>query len=276
MTFRASAVRLSFVGIFSSLSIAACGGSEANTNGDPGSPYTSDGGKTVVIGDGKNGVYSTPAGGGCVQVGNECVKPQDKCGADARADVIVDSTGKVIEIVCYPAASAPPTIDSNGDVDLSKQNKGVVAIDGADDGIDVAGNVTSSGNNVVVYGQGPAVSVIGGDVTAGGNNFSLRGVTVKKNVTVTGNNATMVLCVVEGDVTIEGNNAVIAECAIYGRLTIKGQNAILVSNRVAGGITIDGGNATCDANVLFSDANANHVIDSGELGAAISCSDKKK
>lgn len=71
--------------------------------------------------------------------------------------------GKVVDVVCYPANSSPPVIEEKGDVTLGQnENKAVVAIDGAADGVDIAGNVTSAGNNVVVYGEGPAVSVIGG------------------------------------------------------------------------------------------------------------------
>jgi|GEM_PF-1528679 len=258
-----------------SFAVVACG-SEAGAP-DAGTPYTSEPNKTVVLGDGKGGTaYVTPTGGGCITTpSGECVKPQDTCKDGERADVIVDSSGKVVEVVCYPGESAPTQVDEKGNVELGKGNKAVVAIDGADDGVDVAGDVTSSGNNVTVYGQGPEVSVIGGDVTAEGNNFSMRGVTVKKDVVVRGNNATLVLCAIEGDVTIEGNNAVIAECTIKGKVTIKGNNSVLVSNRVLGGIAVTGENTVCDANVAWTDGNGNGLLDPGETGSPIECTDKK-
>lgn len=261
----------------SSFVLLACGGSDAAAPSGDNTPYTSDPNKTVVLGDGKGGtVSSTPVGADCITIASgECVKPQDKCKDGERADVIVDSKGKVIEIVCYPATSTPTPIDGQGNVELGKDNKGVVAVDGADDGIDIAGDVSSSGNNVTVYGQGPGVSVIGGDVTASGNNFAMRGVTVKQDVTITGNNATLVLCAIDGDVVIEGNNTVIAECTIKGKVTIKGNNSKLVANEVAGGITVEGSNTVCDGNVTWSDANANGLLDPGEAGASIACTDDK-
>ena len=142
----------------------ACGGNDPPP--PPSDPYTSAPATTVVVGDGKGGaVYGTPSGDGCIKLpSGECVKPQDKCGDGARADVVVDSSGKVVAIVCYPADEAPTPVDDDGDVALGKGNKAVVSIDGADDGVDVAGDVTSSGNNVTVYGQGAGVSVIGGKI----------------------------------------------------------------------------------------------------------------
>jgi len=258
--------------------LVACGSEEpAPIPEGNNTPYTSDPDKTVVIGAAGGTAQVTPTGSGCVTLASgECVKPQDKCKPGERADVIVDSKGKLVEIVCYPAASTPTPVDGQGNVELGKDNKGVVSVDGLDDGVDIAGDVSSTGNNVTVYGQGPGLSVIGGDVSATGNNFSLRGVTVKKSVTVTGNNATFVLCVIEGDVLVEGNNAVIADCTVKGKVTIKGNNTKLVANRVLGGITIEGSNTVCDGNVAWSDKNANGAYDSGEAGAAIECGDSKK
>lgn len=260
--------------------LAACGGGEAAPAPEGNNtPYTSDPNKTVVVGGptASGSAQVTPSGEGCIKLASgECVKPQDTCKEGERADVIVDSQGKLVEIVCYPGNATPTPVDGQGNVELGKDNKGVVAVDGVDDGVDIAGDVTSTGNGVTVYGQGPGVSVIGGDVTASGNNFALRGVTVKKDVVVTGNNATFVLCVIEGDVTITGNNTVIADCTIKGSVTIKGNNTKLVGNRILGAVLVEGGNTVCDGNVLWKDANANGLFDTGEGGAAIACEPTKK
>ena len=268
-------IRYALVLSFSSFGlVAGCGGTDST---DLGTPYTGDADRTVVIGDRNGAVFVTPDGSACLELGGGCVKPQEKCGEGARADVIVDSNGKVVEIVCYPplaGGSAP--LDAQGDVELGKDNKAVVGLDGVADGVDIAGNVTSSGNNVTGFGQGPGLSVIGGNVVASGNNFSLRGVTVRGDVRITGNNATNVLCEVFGDVVVEGNNAVIAECTIYGRLTVVGNNAKLVANRVAGGIVNDGKETVCDGNVGFSDANGDRVVATTELTGALSCGGGKK
>lgn len=262
------------------LAVAACGGSEgAAVEGDD-TPYTSDPNKTVVVGGttASGAQAGATAGSGCVTLPDgSCVEAKG-CAEGERRDVIVDSKGKVVEVVCYPASSAPPIIDAQGNVELGKtDNGGVVAIDGADDGVDIAGNVTSSGNNVTVYGEGPAVSVIGGDVTATGNNFAMRGVTVKGDVEIGGgNNAALVLCVVEGNVHIVGNNNVIADCDVLGDIVIEGVNNTLVANHVGGKIVVERSkNGVCDGNTKWNDANANASFDPGEEGAPLACEGKK-
>lgn len=251
--------------------LAACGESDDGALDGDNTAYTSDPNKTVVVGSA--GATAAQASGACVTLpSGECVEAK-QCGSDERRDVVVDSGGKVIAVVCYPADSAPPTVESDGDVTLGKtDNNGVVAIDGAADGVDIAGDVGAPGNNVVVYGEGPGLSVIGGSVDATGNNFSLRGVTVKKNVRVQGNNATLVLCVIEGDVLLEGNNNVIADCSIGGKLEIRGSNNTIIANEIAGGLELgDDKNTVCDGNVQWTDANANMLVDPGETGAALRC-----
>ncbi|HVJ91352.1 MAG TPA: hypothetical protein VM580_16220 [Labilithrix sp.] len=258
--------------------LLACG-STGDGSAPPGNPYTSDPNTTVVVGPGAGSgtVTRTPTGEECIQLpSGECVKPQKTCRDGERADVIVDSSGKVVEVVCYPASSSPTPVDGQGNIELGKDNKAVVSIDGNDDGIDVAGDVTSKGNNVTVYGQGPAVSVIGGNVDAEGNNFAARGVTVKGNVEISGNNAALVLCVVEGDVIIKGNNATIADCTVRGKIEINGNNSVLVGNRVGKDIVlVDAQNTVCDANTRWTDNNDNGIVDPGETGSSISCSTKK-
>lgn len=269
---RSIVIAVSTAGLFS-----ACSGSDATVSGDN-TPYTSDPNKTVVVGATGGSTASGSAGtaqpsSGCITLpSGECVDAKS-CAPGERRDVVVDSKGKVVAVVCYPADATPPELNSDGDVSLSKtENNGVVAIDGAADGVDVKGNVVAAGNNVVVYGEGPAVSVIGGNVEAGGNDFSLRGVTVQGNVHVVGNNATLVLCVIEGNVVFDGNNNVIANCAIRGNVEIKGVNNTLVSNQIGGQVSVGADkNTVCDSNVVWSDANANKVLDPGETGAAIAC-----
>lgn len=259
----------------------ACGGSDdAQVQGDN-TPYTSDPNKTVVVG-GASGATSAQQGAtsnsGCVTLPDGTCVEAKGCADGERRDVIIDSKGKVVDVVCYPASSDPPVIDSNGNVSLDKnQNNGVVAIDGANDGVDIAGNVTSQGNNVTVYGEGPGVSVIGGNVVASGNNFAMRGVTVKGNVEISGgNNAVLVLCTVEGNVHIVGNNNVIADCDVLGDIVIEGVNNVLVANHVGGTITVsESKNSVCDGNTKWNDANANKVFDSGEAGAALACTNAK-
>lgn len=258
--------------------LVACGGSDDAPVGDD-TAYTSDPDKTVVVGGATgsataSGASTAQPSQGCVTLpSGQCVDAKS-CADGERRDVVLDSAGKVVAVVCYPANANPPEVNAEGNVDLGKTaNGGVVAIDGANDGVDITGNVTSKGNNVVVYGSGPDVSVIGGNVSAEGNNFSMRGVRVKGDVTISGgNNATMVLCVIEGNLTITGNNNVVAECTVLGNITIVGNNNVLVGNEVGGAISVsEAKNLTCDGNVKWSDANANKIVDPGETGAALAC-----
>jgi hypothetical protein len=258
--------------------VVACGSESPPPAEGNNTPYTSDPNKTVVIGAGAESVQTTPAGGCVTLPSGECVTPNKTCKEGERTDVVVDSGGKIVAVVCYPASSTPTQVDEKGNVELGKENKGVVALDGVADGVDIEGNVTSTGNNVTVYGQGAGVSVIGGNVVAEGNNFALRGVTVKGDVTISGgNNAALVLCVIEGNVHITGNNNVIADCSILGNILIEGVNNVLVSNQIGGTISIpDAKNTVCDGNVKWTDANSNKLLDPGESGAALTCGGKTK
>ncbi len=242
--------------------LAACGGEDSSASSGSPSKFGSSKGVTTVIGDGKGG--TAYVSDDCLEIAGECVKPQEKCGKDARADVIVDSKGKVVEVVCYPSSNdTPPNVDGKGDVDLDKETGGIVGDDGDDDGVDIEGNVSAAGNNVTVYGEGPEVSVIGGNVTATGNNFSMRGVTVKGNVNVTANNGTLVLSVIEGDVIYEGNNFVMAETVVLGNVKITGNNAKLLGNSIAGTLEVIGKESICDGN--------RKRLEGGQLGDALSC-----
>lgn len=257
------------------LVVNGCGGGDAAAvpAGDN-TAFTSDPGKTVVIGGTAAAApNNAQSGTACVTLpSGQCVEAKS-CGAGERRDVVIDSSGKVVAVVCYPATSTPPVIDGDGNVELGKtDNGGIVSVDGNADGVDIRGNVSAPGNNVTVYGHGAGVSVIGGSVTATGNNFALRGVTVQGNVEVSGNNATLVLCSVQGNVHIVGNNNVIANCDVFGDIVIEGVNNTLVGNHVLGHIQIsDAKNLVCDANLTWTDTNANKTFDAGEAGAALTC-----
>jgi hypothetical protein len=273
-------VNASAVGSLVVLAFAfGCGGDDATAPPGDNSAYTSDPGKTVVVGGPESAApNAAQAGTGCVTLPSGACVEAKSCGAGERRDVVVDSAGKVVAVVCYPADATPTVIDAQGKVDLDKnQNGGVVALDNKADGIDVAGNVTAAGNNVTVYGHGADVSVIGGSVAATGNNFAMRGVTVQDNVEIGGNNGTLVLCVILGNVHIVGNNNVIANCDVLGDIVIEGVNNTLVGNHVGGMISIgDAKNQVCDGNVKWNDTNANKTVDVGEPGAVLPCSAARK
>lgn len=259
----------------------ACGGDEAapataTTNGNL--PYEKD--RTVVIGpDGKLAPVATPDGKDCLVLANnpdDCTRPQETCGEGARADVVVDAKGKVVAVICYPVDDTPvSTVPESGADSVGADNKEIVVIDGKDDGVDVTGDVNITGNNVVVYGSGPETSIIGGNVSVEKNNGTVHGVRVKGDVRIDGNNTALVDCVIDGNLTITSNNNVVASCTIFGKITVTGNNNTLFYDRACKGIEGESKNMVCEGNVACADANADGLLTPEELGAAITCGDKK-
>lgn len=257
--------------------VVACGGDDAapaTATTDGTFPYEKD--RTVVIGpDGKAAAVPTPDGKDCLELANnpdDCTRPQETCGEGGRADVVVDAKGKVVAVICYPVDGTPvSTVPEGGTDSVGAENKEVVVIDGKDDGVDVTGDVSITGNNVVVYGAGPETSIIGGNVDVEKNNGTVHGVRVKGDVRIDGNNTALVDCVIDGNLTITSNNNVVASCTVFGKITVSGNNNTLFYDRVCKGIEGDNKNLACEGNVLCNDANADGLLTGDELGAAIAC-----
>lgn len=260
----------------SSVVVAACGSSA----GGPVLPYAAN--LTTVIG-GESADKSqkqervrevaTPDDDACVDEGKDvCAKPQMECGDDGTADMLVDHSGAPLAVLCYPT-SGVAVEEVEGD--LSKVgNNTVFVLDDRDDGPDVKGNVTLDGNNVTLYGHGPATSVIGGDLHIDKNNARVRGVRVQGDVTIDKNNPSLVDCVIEGDLTIRGNNVAVALCEVWGKITIEGNNAVLIDNRLASEPEVTGKNTVCSGDLAFQDANKDGVIADSELGDELACAAK--
>jgi hypothetical protein len=231
-----------------------------------GTPYAP-GTATVIGKDGDE--YDVPTAG-CKDA--LCDAAIGSCSATGAADVIVDAKGKVVDVICYKqdvsVVQVPvdqvPSYTTPG-------NNSVLVIDGADDGVDVAGDVTVSGNNAVIYGSGPDTSVIGGTVQVEKNNARIRGVRIMGDLTIDKNDTKLVYCVIEGNVTIVGNNTTIAECDVFGTVTISGNNTVLVDDRFNGTSAVSGKNLTCGANVRFDDADGDHVVATEEVGGPVTC-----
>jgi hypothetical protein len=242
-------------------------------------PYTPD--ETALIGDFDNPdgmagyrIVSTPDGDACINLDDACVKPQRECGDDGAADVLIDDSGAVVDVICYPTGGvAIEAVEGNLD-DVG--NNVVLVLDDEADGVDVAGDVTIDGNNVTLYGHGPDTSVIGGDLNIDKNNALVRGVRVEGDVSIDKNNPSIVDCVIAGDLTIRGNDVSIALCEVWGKLTIEGNNAILVGNHFAKAPEITGNNTVCNGNLGFEDADADGKIDADELGEPVACAGKAK
>jgi hypothetical protein len=266
-------MRTSVLLVFIALGLAACADSGTQTRR---LPYNAN--ETTVIGSSGSGgldnaqVVSTPDGTECINLDDVvCATPQSECGNDGTADVLVDENGTVLDVVCYPSGGVSvETFD--GPVE-NVGNSAVLVIDDVDDGVDVDGDVTIDGNNVVLFGAGPDTSVIGGNLNIDKNNAIVRGVRIQGDVVIDKNNPSLIDCVIEGDLLIKGNNVNIALCEVWGTLTIEGNNAKLVSNHFAQAPSIKGKNTVCNDNVAFADANDDGEISPSELGAAIDCTD---
>jgi hypothetical protein len=255
-----------------SVAFLGCGGGDSTTDTTQTKPY--DDGKTVVIG-GKGGPSTFDSGQGaqCIDVGNGvCISAQKECGDGKKADVIVNGKGEVIDIVCYPSNTHEEVDIDNGPIKNDKNdNKNVYLLDNKDDGVDVTGDVEINGNNVVVFGYGPDVSVIGGNLSIPKNDSIVRGVRVKGNVKVTGNNVKIVFCAIEGTLTIEGNNATIAGCDLFGDIKLVGQNAVFVYNRIQKFKELSGNGLVCNDNTQFEDKDKNNLVSTAELGGPVAC-----
>ena len=216
----------------------------------------------------------TPDADACVdEAADSCVKPQADCGDDGTADVLLDHEGKPLAVICYPRDGvAVEEVEGS----LAKVgNNTVFVLDDRDDGPDVTGNVTIDGNNVTLYGHGPDVSVIGGDLLIDKNNARVRGVRVRGDVIIDKNNPSLIDCVIEGDLTIRGNNVGVALCDVWGETRIEGNNAVLVEDRLASAPSLSGKNAVCAGSVKFADGNADNMIADSELGDELACEASK-
>lgn len=265
--------------------LAGCGDDPAP---EPKLPYNP--GSTTVIGGGADGtgggaaadgsidssgaifVASTPSGDGCIDLDGECVQPQLTCDdPKAAADVLVGENGEVLDVICFPTGGVSVETFEGSIEDLP--NNAVLVVDDKDDGVDVMGDITVDGNNIVIYGYGPDTSVIGGSVHLDMNNAIVRGVRIQGDVTIDKNNPSMIDCVIEGDLIISGNNVSMALCEVWGTVTITGNNTIFVSNRFLSAPELEGKHLDCNDNRLFTDPNEDGHVSDDELGDPLDCTD---
>jgi hypothetical protein len=230
-------------------------------------PY--DPGEATVIGEQEGGERTTVAESGDAE--SDAV--DEACGEGAAADIILDADGNVVDVICYERDVEVEAVDIDEVESAEAGNNTVLVIDGEADGVDVEGDVLISGNNAVVYGDGPDVSVIGGTLDVDKNNAIVRGVRILEDVEITKNDMQLAFCVIEGNLTITGNNTTLAECVVYGEVRIVGLNTVLVQNRFEGTDRIEGFNLTCNDNFRFDDEDDDREVDDSEVGKEIQCVD---
>lgn len=245
--------------------VAACGGSEAEAD----VPYQL--GQAMVIGDTKGGELEA-VDASCDTA--ECEAVLERCGPRSFADVVLDEDSEVLDVLCYKPNVTVVEIGVDAVDTASAGNNTVLVLDAEDDGADVTGDVVLEGNNTIVYGEGPALSVIGGNLAIDKNNAIVRGVRVHGDVTITKNNTKLAFCQIDGNLTVVGNNTTLAECVVHGEVQIEGNNTVLVQNQLADDSPVLGKTQRCNGNVSFDDENEDLVVDENELGAAVVCDDE--
>lgn len=247
--------------------VLACGGDK-----DVVTPYNP--GTATIIGE-RAGGEPIVALSSCNDAA--CTEAVERCGADAAADIIVDAAGNVVDVICYGqdvVVQDVPT-DQVDTYSTEKENNTVLVLDGASDGVDVDGDIVIDGNNAIVYGEGPDVSVVSGTLQLEMNNAKIRGVRIQGDVTIDKNDTKLSFCVIEGDLTIHGNNTTVAECQVFGTVEITGLNTVFVRNGCENAERLGGFNLTCSDNVSFLDDNADLVVQDSELGGAMECFEKE-
>ena len=245
----------------------ACTESSSNGGATGDRPYQL--GQALVIGEGGS-AEPTDVNDGCDS--EACQAVRERCGDDAYADVVVDADGHVLDVLCFRGNAEVQEIGEEAVASASAGNNTVIVLDGADDGADVTGAVTLTGNNAVLYGRGAAVSRVG-SLSIEKNNALVRGVSILGDVTIDKNNAQLSFCEIHGDLTILGNNTTLAECTVYGQVQIDGVNTVLVNNRFATERELSGKNLTCNGNVAFEPSEP------GDAGAPVetelACEDRR-
>lgn len=212
-------------------------------------------GQALVIGPEKGGTEralgdACAAEDGDASSEQTCEAAVDECGREAFVELVLDENRELLDVVCYPGNATVEEIGVEAVESARAGNHTVLVLDDVDDGADVTGNVTLTGNGAVVWGSGADVSVIGGDLDVDKNNAVLRGVRVEGDVTISLNNATLAFCEIAGNLTITGNNATVAECVVHGQVQIQGNNAVFVRNELGSETSLSGKNLSCNANVV--------------------------
>jgi hypothetical protein len=226
----------------------ACAESSSGGSRTGATPYQL--GQALVIGEAESAEL-TPVDESCDT--EACRAVRERCGEDAYADVVVDGSGQVLDVICFRGNATIQEVGEDTVTSASAGNNVVLVLDGVDDGVDVSGSVVLTGNNAVLYGRGPDVSSVGA-LSIEKNNAIVRGVSILGDVSIDKNNAQLSFCEIHGDLTIRGNNTTLAECTVHGQVLIDGVNTVLVNNRFATERELSGKNLSCNGNVAFEPA----------------------
>lgn len=276
------------------LMVVACGPEEApsRSNWDvaegEGDQTRYEDGSDVVIAPGDTDtnyvVTGDPEGiEGCAQVGDDCVAIDEAkgryCGEEgAKADILLDENGEVIEAVCYPPPeSGVPieevTVSEDGTTALPQSANGaVITFDEETNGEPLEGDVALDGERVVIFGNGVDETILDGDLSVASNNSRVRGVTITGDVSYArnSNNSKLTFCAIHGSLQVPSNGFTAANCRVFGDVDVSGNEATLVNVGVQGQWSVSAG-ATCQGCYSFTDEDGDLLVSDEEVGDPLEC-----
>lgn len=221
-------------------------------------------------------VYGGDGGGRWVDVTSSCqsepcVAVRERCGSRAFAEVMLARSGAIADVVCYRADLRVDELGAAPVDELSDQPHSVLLVDAIDDGVDVLGDVTLSADDVVLYGAGARVSVLGGELEIVGAGAAVRGLRVDGDVRIDGNGAKLSLLEIHGQLFIDADDVTVNESIVYGRVHVTGAGAVLVRNVLGDNRELEGSLLECNLNQRFDDSDGDGEIADAELGGEVSC-----
>ena len=221
-------------------------------------------------------VFGAPEGGATMTIDAVCADETcqavlDECGVSAYAEVVLDTQGNVLDVMCYPADVDLREIGAAPFETIGEESGTVFVFDALEDGADVLGDVRVTGDDDVLYGAGAEVSVLAGDLHIDGERTVLRGLTIRGDVTIDKNDAKLSLVQINGDLTINGNGVTLSESVVHGDVLVVGSHAVLARNLLEGVGSLTGTNLACSLNQRFDDSDGDRVIDDAELGVEVAC-----
>ncbi len=219
----------------------ACGSDQENLAWEPETIifHDPDGMRTEVVVDGDCAEYNSDV----------CFYPTDSCDGSDAAEVYVDESGEVLEVICFPApteGNADVIVAEGGQTDVALGNNDVLVLGTSDDEPAFVGDLELDSNNVTIWGDDPATSVLDGDLSITKNNALISGITVTGDVVVTFNDARFSNCVIQGDLVLQGNNAKIAGCIVEGDVVVEGNNTAFTLTEIQGEFSDKGMNTSCE------------------------------
>jgi hypothetical protein len=221
-------------------------------------------------------VFGPDGGGVSMSVDAGCESPVcqsviERCGSDAFADVVLDRSGDVADVMCYSGGLAVSELERSPLEGLGISADTVYVFDSLDDGGDVIGPVTVTEPNVILYGGGAALSQIWGVLRVDAPGTLVRGISIRDDVTIDRNDVKLSLVEIGGELTINGNGVTISESIVHGAIHLVGSNTVLVRNLLSGAAELSGQNLVCNLNQRFDDRDADGAIDDAELGGEVMC-----